>query len=511
MKRTLIPILLCFFACTHLTAADNNKKVDLEQLDNYIQKTVADFELTGLAITIVKDSSVVFSKGYGFRNVETQEPVTTGSLFNIASCSKAFSSACLAMLVDEGKLSWKDKVIDYVAGFQLADPCITAQLNMVDILSHRSGLDTFYGDLLWYETDYSNQEIIHRMRFLPVKNEFRSEYGYQNNMYMISGEIVRQITGKPWAEFLTERIFQPLEMTESRTSSGEVTPQQELAHPHIDGKRITPANETPNPAGSIFSSVDELSHWILMLLNEGQWQGKQILSAAVIEDMFTPRTLLRVSDSMRRNGSHFNTYGLGWFMFDYAGKKIAEHSGGMPGYISKVTLVPEENLGMAILTNDLNVVPNALRYKILDLYLSDKDYDWAAHYLDMKDRYEKRQDQQQAEREARRAKNTKPSLALQEYAGKYVDKMYGPAQMELKDKKLHLTLLPTKEVFVSKMEHWHYDTFRIKFKDEFLPQGFVTFNFSSNGEVTGFKIDLPNPDFHFYNLNFKKAERAVTE
>ncbi|MFQ5753297.1 MAG: serine hydrolase, partial [bacterium] len=407
-------------------------------------------------------------------------------------------------LVEEEKLNWDDKVIDYMPEFRLADPYITKELNMKDILSHRSGLATFYGDLLWYETNYDNQEIIKRMRYLPIKNDFRSEFGYQNNMFMIAGEIIYKITGQTWSEFVYEKLFQPLEMVESKTCSQDLTKNQDIAHPHIKGKLSELPIYRPNPAGTIFSSVDEMSHWIIMLLNGGRWQGQQILNTNTIEELFSAQTILNVSSFMKKNGSHFHAYGLGWFLFDYAGKKIVEHDGGMPGYISKVTLVPEEKLGLVILTNDLNNLTGALRYKILDTFLTGRQKDWAKEYLQYKKAREKRLEKQKSERAAKRAKNTTPSLELAGYTGTYQDKMYGNAKVEIKNNELWLTLLPTKEKFVSKMEHWHYDTFRIKFKDEFLPEGFVTFSFNSNGEVTGFKIDLPNPDFHFFNLDFKK-------
>ena len=190
-------------------------EVDLHALDKYIEKAVQDFNLTGLAISIVQNDSIIFNKGYGYKNLKTSEAMTTGSLFNIASCSKAITAACMGMLVKEEKLNWKDKVIDYLPEFRLSDPYITKELNIKDLLCHRSGLATFDGDLLWYGTHYDNDEIIRRMRYLPIRNDFRSEYGYQNNMYLIAGEIIRKVTGMTWSEFVYERIFQPLEMSES--------------------------------------------------------------------------------------------------------------------------------------------------------------------------------------------------------------------------------------------------------------------------------------------------------
>jgi hypothetical protein len=255
--------------------------------------------------------------------------------------------------------------------------------------------------------------------------------------------------------------------------------------------------------------VGEMVNWMQMLLNNGKWQEQQILKPGTIETLFSPHTILRVSSFMKKNGTHFRTYGLGWNILDYYGEKIIEHSGGMPGYISRVTLVPDKKLGVVILTNNMNYVPALLRYKILDLFLTKnqkRKTDREKIILEMIEKQEKRKKDQKAEREQKRVKSTTPSLALGKYVGVYEDRVYGKAKIGLEMKKLVLTLLPTKDVFTSPMDHWHYNTFRIRFKDESLPNGFVTFDFNSDGKITGFTIDLPNPDFHFHHLDFKKIE-----
>ncbi len=502
-RNVLMTTLLLILFSVSLPAQQN---INLKQLDSYIDKAVKDFNLTGLSIAVVKDTSIIFKKGYGVEDALVNKPMTTKALFNIASCTKAFTAACVAILVDEGKLDWDDKVEDFVPGFKLADPYITANLNMADMLSHRSGLATFDGDLLWYRTDYSNKDVIKRMRYLPIRNNFRSDFGYQNNMFMIAGEVIKNITGKSWSDFIEEKLFTPLEMTDSRTCSEQLDEGQEIAYPHLKGKKQDLYIEDPGPAGSIYSSPDEMAHWVTMLLNGGMYKGRQILKQKIIDKLFSPQTILPVSSFLKNNGTHFYDYGLGWFLFDYSGKKIVEHSGGMPGYISKVTLVPEEKLGIIILTNDMNSLTTALRYKILDMFLNDKNKDWAGEVLNSSKEREEKLAEREALLEEKRFKNTEPSLELKAYEGLYRDKMYGDAKIEMRNGKLWLTLIPTKVKFYSPMEHWHFDTFMIKFADEFLPEGFVTFNFNSNAEITGFKIDLPNPDFNFYNLDFKKLK-----
>ncbi|MBN1224015.1 MAG: beta-lactamase family protein, partial [Candidatus Aminicenantes bacterium] len=379
MKK-FISLIFAVIVMIHPFEARTRSTVDYEKLDRYIQNAFKNHDFTGMAVSIVKDGQVVFNHAYGLKNTETKEALTTGSLFNIASCTKAFSAACIGILADQGKLSWGDKVVDYIPEFRLADPYITKELNMIDLLSHRSGLGTFYGDLLWYETDYDNGEIIRRMRFLPITNDFRSEFGYQNNMYMISGEIVKKVSGLSWSDFVYEHIFKPLEMGESKTCSQHLDQGQDIAYPHLNRKIQELYMADPDPAGTIYSSVDEMAHWVTMLLDNGRWKGVQVLSPQVIEELFTPRTLLPVSPSQKELGTHFSTYGLGWFLYDYSGKKVVEHSGGMPGFLSRVTLVPEENLGMVVLTNDLNYLRNAVKLKVLDLFLNDSDKDWSAEF-----------------------------------------------------------------------------------------------------------------------------------
>lgn len=506
MHYALLLLLLLNMVNPSPVQAQSQTLPDLNELDRYIEKAVEDFNLTGLTIAIVRDTSIIFKGAYGLKDADKNIKMDTGALFNIASCSKAFTGACMAALVHDKKIKWDDKVIDYIPDFQLKDPYITRKLNMVDILSHRTGLGTFYGDLLWYETDYSDQEIIKRMRHLPITNDFRSQYGYQNNMFIIAGEIHRLVTGQTWSDFVYKRIFQPLGMSESRTCKTDLRPGQNLAYPHIKGEKIVPSFVRPHPAASIFSNVEELSAWMIMLNNQGKYRGKKVFSPEVVRQLFTSRTLLRTSMFMQMNGSNFYTYGLGWFMFDHYGKKVVEHGGGMPGYISKVTLVPEEKLGIAILTNDMTGLPTALRYKILDFFFSDRDTDWAEQFLVYKKQAEDREQSKVEEAEKSRIKGTSPSLDLEQYTGMYEDVMYGPAEIVLTGGKLHLTLLPAKEMFTSRMDHWQLDTFRVRFRDKFLPDGYIAFSLNSKGKVTGFSVDLPNPDFHFFNLDFKKKK-----
>lgn len=505
MNRKLISLylLLAFVFSISLKAQDNSP---LEGLDEYVAQAVEDFELPGLSIAIVKDGEVVMSKAYGYKNTQTGEKLNTSSLFNIASCSKAFTAACLAKLVEDGKLKWTDKVTDYVPYFKLADPYITREMNIADLLCHRSGLSTFTGDLLWFGTDYSQEEVVRRMANLPIDNDFRSEYGYQNNMYTVAGLVIKAVSGLTWEDYLQKHFFDPLGMTEARSCSNELDEGQDLAMPHLKGE-VQPIDAfDPQPALSLYVSSDELAHWVKMLLNKGSYADQQVLGERALWKMWSAHTVKSVSAWRRSHGIHLSSYGLGWNLYDYAGKMVVEHDGGMPGYISKVCLVPEENLGIIILTNDMSSLGTALRYRILDKYFTDNDRDWAKEFLGYKKQGEVFEKRAKAERDAARQPDTKPSLSNEGYVGTYNDRYYGDATITIENDQLKLTMVPTKRYFVAPLNHWHHDTWQFDFPEKFLPEGFLTFSFDSNGKVTGFKIDLPNPDFHFYKLDFKKVD-----
>ena len=262
--------------------------------------------------------------------------------------------------------------------------------------------------------------------------------------------------------------------------------------------------DNSGPAASINSSVDDLLKWVNMWLHGGTVDSTQIISEASVRKLTSSQTVLDGGAGNEIYGTHFRNYAMGWFLMDYSGRKIVYHDGGMPGYLARIGFVPEDSLGFVLLTNDMTGIINPVAYEILDMYLNDNNEYYIGKAVAGTNRYKKYQAKQKADRDSSRVTDTTPSLNLEDYAGIYNDKMYGEAEIKFEDGELTLTMLPTKELFTSKMEHWHYDTFRIKFNDPFLPEGFVTFAFDSNGKAKSFTIDLPNSDFHFYNLKFER-------
>lgn len=484
------------------------KENDIQKYDRTAQQIFDHFHPTGLSVAIVKDGEIIYQKAFGYKNMNTLDFLHENAIFNIASCTKAFTAAGIGKLVQEGQLSWDDKVIDYIPNFKLADPYITNHLTLRDILSHRTGLGTFYGDLLWYNTNYSNEDIIKRMQYLPIISDFRTKFGYQNNMFMIAGEIIEKVSGQSWEKFIKQNFLDPLDMNDTRMSNDQFDGTEELAYPHYRDSVIGFYDfEATKPAASIWSNTHDLANWAIMWLNHGKWKNKQILSPETIRTLVTPQTTLPVSEEKEKLGIHFRNYALGWSTYDYNAHKIIEHNGGMPGYISKVALIPEENMAVIILNNGFELYGNdALFYSIVDIATDHYTTNWIDYYE------LKKQESDIAEKEYSEnrleTKNTenKPTLPIQNFTGIYQDKMYGNAEITIKNKELTCTLLPAKLIFTSIMEPWNKNTFKVVFRDPFLPYGLVNFDINESNQVEGFKIDLPSNDFHFKNLDFKKID-----
>ncbi|MBU8892771.1 MAG: serine hydrolase [Bacteroidales bacterium] len=483
------------------------KENNLQKYDRITQKVFDEFQPTGLSIAIVQNGDIIYQKALGYKNAHNVDFLDNNDIFNIASCTKAFTAAGIGELVQEGLLSWDDKVIDYIPNFKLDDEYITNNLTLKDILSHRTGLGTFYGDLLWYNSTYTNSEVIERMQYLPIVHDFRTGFGYQNNMYMIAGEIIESVTGESWESFIKQTFFVPLEMNDSRTSSDQFDGTEDIAFPHYQDSVIgVHYYQATKPAISMWSTPGDLSNWASMWLNNGKWKNDQILSPEIIRTLMSPQTILPVSEERESLGIHFRNYALGWITYDYNGRKIVEHSGRMPGYISKVALVPEENMAVIILNNGFEQYGNnALFYSIIDIATDHYNTDWVNYYQNTKMESVNSEKEFCDIRLATKNTDIKPTLPNEAFTGLFNDKMYGIAEIKLENNELSCTFLPAKKIFTSKMEHWNENTFKVEFKDPFLPYGLIKFEIDESNKVTGFKIDIPSSDFHFNNLDFKKT------
>ncbi|HEX8493258.1 MAG TPA: serine hydrolase [Pyrinomonadaceae bacterium] len=512
-SRCGLLFLLLFIAPLSSSAQTTAER--LKEIDEYALRVMKEWRVPGFAMAIVKDDALIFAKGYGVRKLGETTPVDERTLFAIASNTKAFTAAALAMLVDEGKIKWDDPVTKYLPGFQLYDAYVTRELTVRDLISHRSGLATFGGDLLWYDTTYGRDEILRRIRYLKPTSSFRSKYGYQNIMFLAAGQVVAAVAGKSWDDFIKERFLIPLGMTTTTTSITAFKSTDNVASPHneLDGKlRVVRYSNVDGvgPAASLNSNVAEMAQWIRLQLGRGKYNGKQFFSPAAAREMWSPQTIIQISEAGEKFNPtrHFNTYGLGWFVSDYQGRKVVSHGGGLDGMISQVAMMPEENLGVVVLSNSETSLPSIMVNKVFDTFLGVPKRDWSAEILARANQAKAAGEAEEKKLEDERAKNTKPSLQLQQYAGTYTGVMYGDARVALENGQLVIRLVASPN-FVGDLEHWQYDTFRVKWRASVsypFPKGFITFTLNAQGKVDEMKIDVPNPDFDFKELEFKRVE-----
>jgi len=514
MKKTarssfLFIVLLLLFSVANAQTLEKQ----LAEIDQYANKVMTDWKQPGMAIAVVKDDKVVFAKGYGKLNINEPKAVDENTLFAIASNSKAFLATSLAILVDEGKIKWEDKASKYLPDLVMYDPWVTKELTIRDMLTHRNGLATFSGDLLWYETTYSPDEIIHRTRYLKPVSDFRTRFGYQNIMFIAAGQIVQKVTGKPWTEFVKERIFTPLGMTRTTTSIRTLPDNAAFPHNESGGKlRVLQRGNVDGGASAagINSSVADLSKWLRLQLGRGTFEGKKIVRSQRIWELWQPYLAQQYGESIEKSSPtrHFTGVGMGFFTYDYQGKKIINHSGGLDGMLSYTVLIPEENLGFVVLTNSEFPVFAIMMNKMTDVFTGAPERD--LNGLAMKgDAAQRAEDAKEiAAIEAARVPNTKPSLAIEKYAGKYTDDYYGG--LTIAEENGHLVYkMDGSPNLVGDLEHWHYDTFRIRWRPSvsynFKMPGFITFTLDKNGDVDAMTVDQPNNDFWFYEMSPKRV------
>ncbi len=511
MKRSISLLVLLFVFPLFVYGQTLDEK--LKQVDAYAQTVMDTWHGPGMAIAVVNDDKTVFAKGYGLRELGKPDKVDENTVFAIASNTKAFTTAALAILVDEKKLSWDDKVSKYIPDFQMYDPWVTSELTIRDLISHRVGLDTFSGDLLWYDTTYSTDEILKRQRYLKPVSSFRTRFGYQNLMFIAAGKVIEKVSGKPWGEFVKERILDPLGMTRTTTSIKDLPDNAAWPHNTSGGKlRVLHRGNVDSAAAAagLNSSVADLSKWIRLQLGQGTSDGKKIFSDTQSWQMWQPNISLPVGpNSIKANPTkHFSSYGMGWFLFDYHGRKVMNHSGGLDGMLSYTVLIPEEKTGFVILTNNETPSFAIMMNKILDIMVGAPDHDWNADAI-ARDKRNTAADTEEREKvDAARVKNTKPTLALSDYAGTYSSQMYGDVTIAEENGKLVLRLGPAPN-FVADLEHWHFDTFQIHWRPSVnynFPRGFVTFTIDKDAKTDQLKIDQPNNDFWFYELDLHRVK-----
>lgn len=485
-------------------------KEQLNHLDSYFQKTLNEWQIPGMAIAIVHADSVVFSKGYGFSNIDKKTVVNGNTLFAVASNTKAITASAIAMLVDEGKLKWTDKVVDYLPYFKMYDDYTTQNFTIEDLLCHRSGLVTFSGDLLWYGSTLSPEEIIAAQQFLTPKYEFRTTFGYSNIAYLAAGKVIEKVSGISWQMYIQQHFLDVLQMNRTLTSTQQLKNTSNIATPYyLKNNSNTEVNwvnwDNIAPAGALISSVNDFSKWLQLNINQGKTATNTLISEKSLKKLTTPHINFEVSNNTEK--VHFKAYGLGWELQDYEGFKIVSHGGGYDGMISKSLFIPEKKLGIVILTNSLNWAPSALANKIMDVLLTNNinGKDWSATYLTYKNQQVEKDSIQLIDIENLRGKLNKNHDALQKYTGVYKDPMYGTITVSLTNNILHFKMDQT-PIFYANLTHWNHHIFTFQFPTNLssLPQGKLWFDLNSSGEIYKLHVDVPNPDFDFTEFEFIK-------
>ncbi|MEH6535909.1 MAG: serine hydrolase [Psychroserpens sp.] len=503
-------IKINFFSIIGLLLFSNSfsQQIQLDSLDLKINQVIKDFEIPGLSIGIVRNDSIIFSKGYGNLEIHNERKVDENTIFGIGSISKSFTALTLGILVDEGKIDWDDKVKEHLPYFELYAPYVTDNFTIRDLLTHRSGLKDVSGGTLWYHSDYSREEIIKRLKYLEPASTFREKPAYQNVMYVVASEIVKKVTGISWDEFLKARVFDQLKMKNSTSLSTEREANMNLAQPHIWNENYKKAaiiqekGDNLAPGGFIYSSAIEMSNYMRLMLNNGVFENDTIVSPTIIKEIFKPQ-IIYANGGIFKN--EFSSYGFGWWLTPVNGHKVIEHSGGIDGMSAQLVMIKDLDLGFVILTNASKepatfILRALLLEKLLEENLPDNFYSrvkqWRENRIKEKKEYSK---------SLLKIPNTKPSLAISEYIGKYTDKMYGDILINKSNEgELEISFSHTK-VFRGKLKHWHFDTFKIDWYDIRVPDGFLTFNFNSKREILGFSIDQENLlDVDFGELNILK-------
>lgn len=513
-KRNIMRCRLLLFLFVIVLILPVGAQSSVATLERYIEQARKAWDVPGLSVAIVKDGKVIMAKGFGVKEAGKNEAVDGGTLFAIASNTKAFVATSLAQLVSAGKLKWDDKVVDHLPYFALYDDYATRHATVEDLLCHRLGLGTFSGDLMWYKAGLSAEEVVKKIKYVPQAYDFRNGYGYSNLMFITAGEVIHRVAGMSWDAWISQHIAQPLGMDRTITSTEELVGKGNFASPHKpDEKGINhPIGwvnwDNMGAAGGIISCADDMAKWLIMNLNGGKYGGQVILEKEQQNRLWTPHNNFILSEAARQAtpGRHFSGYGLGYGLSDYYGRQIVSHSGGYDGMYSYVLMLPDEQLGVAVLTNSMKGIAPAISYYIINQYIKAENKDFSAEALARYDNNKSHYDEV-AERTAARIMGTKPTLALDKYAGTYWAGLPGKVTIHRDGDNLWFSFEDNPKL-IGDLRHWHYDTWQIEWRDEqaWFDFGTLQFKLDNNLQVKGLHFDVPNGDIFFDEVDLVRME-----
>jgi CubicO group peptidase (beta-lactamase class C family) len=511
MIRSIVILAILFFSASLLA-----QPLTSTAIDNLVAKSMKAFDVPGMAVAIVKDGKVIHSKGYGVRSLNSHVKVDENTLFGIASNSKAFTAAALGILIDEGKLTWDTKVRDVIPEFKLYNPFVTEEFTVRDLLTHRSGLGLGAGDLMFFpdSSDFTIKDVIHNLRYLKSVSSFRTKYDYDNNLYIVAGEVVHRISGKTWEGFVEERILTPLGMNKSAASFSRLKDKSNVIDPHasVDGKVKVIHRENidvGNAAGGINSSIADLSKWVQLHLAHGVYNGNQkLFSETVHEDMWSQQTIIPVFGPGPYN-THFRSYGLGFGLSDVKGYKQVSHTGGLAGIVTQITMIPELNLGIIVLTNQQEGGAfSAVTNQIKDSYFGITGTDRVTEYSTQRNSGVTKA-KHLTDSLWNIVKNAnKASVDFYNYTGTYKDDWFGEVMISLKNGKWWFDSKRSPKL-TGELFYFKANTFIVKWKERsFDADAFVTFQLDELGKGSKIRMKAISPltdfSYDFHDLDFRR-------
>ncbi|MBK5213922.1 MAG: serine hydrolase [Flavobacteriaceae bacterium] len=492
------------------------------QIDSIVQKTMKTFDVPGMAVAVLKDGKIYHKNTYGVRSLKTNAPVNENTLFGVASNTKAFTTAALGQLIDQGKLTWDTKVTDIIPEFELSDSYVTREFTVRDLITHRSGLGLGAGDLMVFPASNTTTkaEMIHNLRYLKPVSSFRSKFDYDNLLYIVAGEVIARVSGKDYDDYISENFFKPLGMTRSFLTIPEIKADANRidGHAPVNGKLELTADtftQIATPAGGIFTSINDMSTWVQAQLNDGKYGENlknSLFSEKVHNEMWTPQTIIRSGKGPYN--THFSAYGLGWFLSDVNGYFQVTHTGGLNGIVSQVTLIPEMNLGIIVLTNQQSGAAfNAITNSIKDAYFGIKDEDRIKQYNERRLAGEKMEDSIISSVEKNivvqlKTKAFKPNPA--DYIGTYKDVWFGKVIISEIEGNLHFKAEKSLDL-TGTMTFYKGTTYVVRWNDTSLKaDAFVTFSLNTEGKANGFTMSPISPltdfSYDFQDLEFRRME-----
>ncbi|HJS47902.1 MAG TPA: serine hydrolase [Gemmatimonadales bacterium] len=514
--RLLLPVLSLLPA---VLAAQPRPAAPPPGFDALVEEVRRTFEIPGLAVAIVKDGQVVLARGYGIRRQGNGAPVDQATHFGIASNTKAFTALALGLLVEEGKVEWDAPVTRYLPEFQLWDPWVTRELTVRDLLVHRSGFSLGAGDLLWWPpTTYDRPEIMRRLRFIKPATSFRSAYAYDNVLYLVAGQLIERMSGTSWEEFVTARLLRPVGMSGAsvlHSAASDTAGNVAGTHAKVDGRMVPVKpflSDNTNPAGGINAGAADMAHWLIAQLDSGRVGDGRLWSQRTARELWEMVVPIRPGSpppALAPARANFNGYALGFFVRDWRGKKLVTHTGGLPGYISRVAMIPELKLGVAVLQNAEAPGHDILAWTVLDHYLGAR-HDWLGAYAGLWRRADSVAIAARTEAAAARDSTTRPSLPLARYAGTWRDDWYGDVAIAAEGDGLAIRFSRSPDL-VGDLVHWQYDTFLVRWRDRTLrADAYISFALDEAGRAARATMkpasDEVDFSFDFQDLALRRVD-----